>query len=90
MTAFDALIGSFHQQMAKPVAPRTSRLSALAILLGVVLANVVRITVRLKREALTLAGLGLLAAAAWQHSTIAGLAATGVACLVLEHLLSGD
>lgn len=36
------------------------------------------------RFVLVVAGLGLLSAAAWRWSMIAGLAAAGVSCLILE------
>jgi hypothetical protein len=88
MTVFSEFFNSYNVTLAKPVRARKNRLSILAVLAGVVIATAVRFATRVRREALTVAGLGLLAAAAWNLSTWAGLAATGVACLVLEHLLS--
>lgn len=61
-------------------------LAVLGTIVGVVLGTVVR----LRRELLTIAGLACLAASAWTFSLWAGLAATGVALLVLEFLTSED
>lgn len=88
MTVLEAFSRAYDARMSAPSTPREPRMLALATLLGAVLAVVVRVAIRVRREALTIAGLALLVSGAFVLGLGWGLAAAGVACFVLEGLLS--
>lgn len=80
---------SFRESYATSVRPRASaRASLVLAVLGTIIGMVAGTLVRLRRELLTVAGLACLAASAWTFALWAGLAATGLALLVLEFLTS--
>lgn len=80
---------SFRTNYATSVRPREStRPSVVLSVLGAIVGVLAGTLVRMRREVLTVAGLACLAASAWTFAMWAGLAATGVALLVLEFLTS--
>lgn len=79
---------SFRASYTTSVRPRERRPSVVLAVLGTIIGVVAGTMVRLRREVLTVAGLACLAASAWTFALWAGLAATGLALLVLELLTS--
>lgn len=80
---------SFRTSYVASARPRERvRASVVLSVLGTIVGVALGTLVRLRREVLTVAGLACLAGAAWTAGLAAGLAATGVALLVLEFLTS--
>lgn len=79
---------AFRASYVASARPREARSSVVLSVLGTVVGVVAGTLVRLRRELLTVAGFACLAASAWTFALWAGLAATGVALLVLEFLTS--
>lgn len=88
MTTWTSVLTGTYKTKVGPRTTAQPRKAVLAVLLGTLAALLVRL-LRARREILTLTGLGFLAGAAWTYGTGAGLAATGLAVLVLEFLM-GD
>lgn len=90
MTLYETFAKAYTVRAQRPERTRraTPRLQSLVAVLGTLLAAIVVGASRLRREALTLTGLGFLVAGAWTRGLTWGLVASGVGLLVLEWLTS--
>ncbi len=90
MTLFEIARDAYTSRAAKPVRTGPRMSVGVVTALGALLAVVVLRARSLRREALTVGGLGLLVAGAWTYSLdgrgALGYAASGVALWVLEWL----
>lgn len=87
MTVLQAFTQAFQAEraVAKPRTPRTP----LLVRLGRVAARLLPTWHKVRTTTLSLAGFGLLSAAAWTVALPLGLAVTGISVLVIEYLARG-
>lgn len=86
MTVYEAFTRTLAERTRRPLAPRRSVMVPVVVALATVL-GVIIVRVRgLRRELLSLAGLGMVCASAWTYATWCGLLVTGVALLWLEYM----
>lgn len=92
MTLYESFSRGYTVRAARPERARRAvpRLASLAAALGTLLAALVVGARRLRREALTIGGLGSLVAGAWTYGLTIGLVGTGLALLLLEWLTSTE
>jgi hypothetical protein len=84
----NALVAAFRAERATNP-PKTAR-TPLLVRLGQAAARILPSWATIRTAVLSIAGFGLVTAAAWQLHTAAGLAVGGVSLLILEALSGGE